>query len=66
MDSSYLIVLLCSCACKALSNFAKETFDRSLDSSNEDIFYSNLLGKVTRIFSTTLYQEGLPPIVLLC
>jgi hypothetical protein len=34
----------------AFNSSAREIFNRSLDSSNEDIFYSNLSGKVTSIF----------------
>lgn len=50
MNLSYLIVLLCSCAWRALIGSPNKSFLNSLGSSREKILNSNLSGRVTGTF----------------
>ena len=61
IDPSYLIILLCSKAYKALTSSTKDILDRSLEFSKEEIVASYFLGRVTKIFWTILSLENSLP-----
>ena len=54
LNNSFLNNLLCSWICREFINSISEIIVRSLESSNDEIFASNLFGRLTNPFSTIL------------